>query len=773
MRKKDYKKFYKLKEVLGYKEFLIQKEISDIETGHNPKPINSLLYDFQKAITRWAIKRGRAAIFADCGLGKTPIQLEWSKQIHEKYNKPILILAPLAVSKQTIQEGIKFGIDVHLCRDQSHAINGINITNYEMLHKFKTSEFIGIVLDESSILKSFTGKYRTQIIESFCHTPYRLACTATPAPNDYMELGNHSEFLGVMTRPEMLSSFFINDAGDTGKWKLKGYAQSKFWKWVCSWAVMLNLPSDLGFENDGFILPKIEIHNHIVKYDKPHPGKLFALNAKTLSERRTARKETIKKRSEIAVQLIKKSKASWLLWCNLNAESDILKKSISKSVEIKGADSIEHKENSMLGFSNGNIKILITKPKIAGFGLNWQHCSNVIFMGLSDSYESYYQAVRRCWRFGQKNKVNIHIITANIEENVIKNIIRKEKDALKMREEMIKNMSNISKNEIKKRTRSKFEYKKAKKTGDNWTAYLGDAVEVIKEIDSDSIGYSIFSPPFASLFTYSNSARDMGNCRSKETFLKHFQFLIKELFRVIIPGRLVSVHCMNLPSTITNDGFIGMKDFRGDIIRYFEKEKFIYHSEVCIWKDPLIQAVRTKIITLVHKQVVKDSSRCTQGFADYIVTFRKPGINPKPISRGAGFEDYIGDNKIPDVKKTNDPKTNKHSHEIWQRYASPVWSDINQTRTLNYRRAKAEKDEKHICPLQLDVIDRCLELWSAPGDIVLSPFAGVFSEIYCAVKMERKAIGIELKESYFEQGIRNMEQLKKEKRRPKLFDLTK
>ena len=760
----------KIRSQLEYQNFLKLKKIVDLKTGHSPININPLLYDFQKAIIKWSIRRGRAAIFADCGLGKTPMQLNWADDVVKKTNNPVLILAPLAVSKQTKREGEKFGYSVNICESQSDIKAGINITNYEKLHKFEPSFFSGIVLDESSILKSYTGKFRNLIIKSFKKTPYRLACTATPAPNDYMELGNHSEFLGAMTRSEMLSSFFINDASDTGTWRLKKYGQPEFWKWVCSWGVILALPSDLGFENNGFILPGIKVHEHTVKHGKPLPDQLFVINANTLSERRQARKETIASRAAVAAKLINGSDEPWLVWCNLNDESRILTQLINGAVEVKGADTVGHKENSMIGFSDKKIKVLVTKPKIAGFGMNWQHCSNVIFMGLSDSYESYYQATRRCWRFGQKNKVNVHIITADIEGNVVENIKRKEMDAINMRESMVRNMSDISKKEIIGLTSSTDEYIENKQDGDGWTMYLGDCVDVIKKIDPDSIGYSIFSPPFASLFTYSNSNRDMGNCKSMDSFFEHLNFLIKELFRVIMPGRLVSIHCMNLPALMGVDGFVGMKDFRGDIIREFQKQNFIYHSEVCIWKDPLLQAVRTKALTLMHKQVVKDSSRCAQGFPDYIVTMRKPGKIPVPISRSAGFSEYIGESEIPRSKRTDDPRTNKLSHEIWQRYASPVWFDIRQTVVLNSKIARTEKDEKHICPLQLDTIDRCIELWSAPGDFVLSPFAGIGSEIYCAVKMGRIGIGIELKESYYRQAIKNLLKIKLEKRQRALFN---
>lgn len=298
--------------------------------------------------------------------------------------------------------------------------------------------------------------------------------------------------------------------------------------------------------------------------------------------------------------------------------------------------------------------------------------------------------------------------------------------------------------------------------GKNWAMYHGDCVEVIKGIPDNTIHYSLFSPPFASLFTYSNSERDMGNCKNDDDFFDHFDYLPPELYRVIMPGRLVSFHCMNLPCILSKDGFIGMKDFRGDLIRSFQKVGFIYHSEVCIWKDPLVQATRTKMLSLAHKQISKDSSRCGMGFADYVVTMRKPGDNPEPISHGRGFERYFGCDPEPRAGKTNDPRHNKYSHDVWRRYASPVWMDISQTRTLNVQQAREKDDERHICPLQLDVIARCLELWTNPNDVVLSPFAGIGSEGYEAIRLERKYIGIELKESYFSVAVKNLTKIENE-----------
>lgn len=283
--------------------------------------------------------------------------------------------------------------------------------------------------------------------------------------------------------------------------------------------------------------------------------------------------------------------------------------------------------------------------------------------------------------------------------------------------------------------------------GKNWTMYNGDSCEVLQGLPDNSIGYSCFSPPFSSLYTYSNSDRDMGNCKSDNDFYKHFKFIATELLRVIKPGRLVSIHCMLIPAMKERDGYIGLKDFRGDIIRLFQDTGFIFHGEVTIWKDPLLEAVRTKALGLMHKQLCKDSSRCRQGLPDYVVTMRKPGENKDLISHENGMITYAG---------SDDVKKGVYSHEVWRKYASPVWMDIRQTNTLNKNGAREEKDERHVCPLQLDTIERCLVLWSKPGDIVLSPFAGIGSEGYQAVKMDRKFIGIELKESYYKCAVKNL-----------------
>lgn len=424
-----------------YEKFLADKALFDEPTGiKNPSDISTKLFDFQKDMVRWALRRGRAAIFADCGLGKTPMQLEWARQVPGD----VLILAPLAVAAQTVREGEKFGIPVNRCKSQSDVIPGINIANYERLEAFDASKFTGVVLDESSILKSYDGKTRTLIIDNFAKTPFRLAATATPSPNDYMELGNHAEFLGVMTREEMLAMFFVHDGGETQKWRIKGHAEETFWKWVCEWAVMIRQPSDLGYDDKRFKLPTLHMHEHMVRATNAADGELFAMPAATLQERIGARRATVSDRVKNTADRVNASKESWIVWCNLNSESDMLRKLIPDSVEVKGSDSPEHKEKSMMDFADGKIRVLVTKSSICGFGMNFQVCPNMDFVGLTDSYEEFYQAVRRCWRFGQKKDVHAHMVCADTEGAVLQNIKRKESDAAKMAQEMVKNMKDLN-----------------------------------------------------------------------------------------------------------------------------------------------------------------------------------------------------------------------------------------------------------------------------------------------------------------------------------------
>jgi DNA modification methylase len=719
---------------MNYEKFLEHKKIIPIISGFDVEleELNKNLFDFQRVIVKWALKRGRAAIFADTGLGKTLMQTSWASSVVDYTGGDVLIVAPLCVAQQTVREGLKFGIDINFCRSQENAKSGINITNYEMLDKFNLDDYHGIVLDESSIIKNRDGKTRNSIIQSCQNVPYRLSCTATPSPNDFMELGNQSEFLGIMNMTEMLAMFFINDAGDTGTWILKGHGKSKFWEWLSTWACVIRSPADLGFDGSSYVLPKLNMFDHVVE-SKSTDG-LFADIATGLMERNAARKESIDDRVAKCADVVNNSDEQWVIWCHRNEEADKLTKLIDGAVDVSGSSSIEEKEIAVYGFLDGSIRVIVSKPKVLGSGMNFQHCHNTAFVGLSDSWEQYYQAIRRFYRFGQTKEVNVHVISAESEGAVVANIKRKEEQNEVIGYEMVKYMSESIKREIFGAGQEKMDYVRQVTEDEKWTIHNADCIDLAKEIETESIDFTIYSPPFESLFTYSNSDRDMGNNKSTGEFQLHYQFLIDETFRIMKQGRLVAVHCMNLTTSKVNDGFIGIRDFRGDIIRAHQKAGFIYHSEVCIWKDPVVAMQRTKALGLLHKTIKKDSSMSRQGLADYLVIFRKPGINEKPISHTA----------------------DEFPVQLWQKYASPVWFDIDQSRTLNFRDAREEDDVKHICPLQLDVIERAMDLWTAKDDLVFSPFTGVGSEGYTAVKMGRRFIGSELKPSYYEQAIKNM-----------------
>lgn len=730
-----------------YTAFLARKAVLAPATGLAKIPkLSRHLFPFQHDIVRWALRRGRAAIFADCGLGKTLMQLEWAKHLPGR----TLILTPLAVAQQTVREGEKFGIPVVYARDGADSGAKITVTNYEMLEHFDPTEYVGVVLDESSILKAYDGATRIRIIEAFQQTPFRLACTATPAPNDFMELGNHAEFLDAMSRTEMLAMFFVHDGGETQQWRLKGHAERDFWRWVCSWAVSLRKPSDLGYDDAGFELPPLHYHEVVV----PAPageGNLFPIEAQTLQERLQARRDSIPERVAHAERVIRASwtrnceqplttwRPQWVVWCNLNGEQDALAAKLGNAcVSIYGSLAPEEKMRRYSRFVAGEVPVLLSKPSIFGWGLNMQFSHHALFLGLSDSYEAFYQATRRQWRFGQRAAVEVYIVTAETEGRVVANIKRKEQDADRMAASMVEHMHELNEANLKGQQRTRAEYEESRAEGDGWTLHLGDCVEVSRRLPDSTVRYSIFSPPFASLYTYSNSERDMGNVRDKDEFAEHFGYLVGELYRLTLPGRLCSFHCMNLPTSKVRDGMIGIRDFRGDLIRAFEDAGWIYHSEVCIWKDPVTAMQRTKALGLLHKQLKKDSAMSRQGIADYLVTMRKPGENPEPVSH------------------TNE----SFPVSLWQRYASPVWMDIDPQDTLQYRSAREHADERHICPLQLDVIRRAVLLWSNPGDTVFSPFAGIGSEGYVALTEGRRFLGIELKRSYWMQAAKNLEAAK-------------
>lgn len=722
-----------------YDELIANKARKVAPRGIDHGPLNPSLFPWQSKLVSWALKTGRAALFEECGLGKTIQQLAWADEISK--HGDVLILCPLAVARQTAEEALRFGVRVHVVRDASDVTDGISVCNYDRLHMLDPARFVGVVLDESSILKAFTGKLRRQITDAFAATPYKLCCSATPAPNDFTELGQHADFLGICSPVQMLATYFINDTFDTGDWRLKKHAVGDFWRWVSSWASCVRMPSDVGGDDDGFNLPDVVMNFHSVDANLESSidtGELFVNPTMSATAMHAHNRKTMDARVERAAEIVNASTGPFVVWCETNDESAALKDAIPDSVEIVGANSAEQKEDKLAAFASGAARVIVTKASITGWGLNWQFCNQDMFVGLSHSFEKYYQAGKRIHRFGQKQTVNRHLIMTDAERTVFSNLMKKHAKHETMHELAKFTADNLREQHTELEMKTDIETVKT----DNWTAHHGDCVRVCKTLADESIGFSVFSPPFADLFTYSSDPQDMGNCAGNDDFLVQFDFLVEQLTRVMMPGRECAVHCVDLMTTKWKTGAIQLSRFADKITDAFQRRGWLFHSRITIWKSPVTEMQRTKAHGLLYKTLRSDSSDSRVGVPDYLMVFRKPGENPVPITHTP--EDFPLDR--------------------WQEIASPVWMTVDQGRVLNGDEARDQRDERHICPLQLDVIERALLMWSAKGDTVLSPFMGIGSEGYCAVRMGRKFVGAELKRSYWERAVFNLTKAEELKR---------
>ena len=717
-----------------YQEFLLSKRKSFTESGFRleQNKLNKQLKDFQKYGVQTALSKGKFAFFFDCGLGKTFCQLEWSKQVAKKTKGKVLILAPLAIVQQTKDEAVKFGIEVDV----------FDITNYDQLKNVDCSIYTGVVLDESSILKGRDGKLPSLIISSFKNTPYKLACTATPSPNDHMELGQHSEFLGAMSYLEMLAMFFVHDGGETSKWRLRKHAKDVFWKYVCEWSMAIDNPKTLGFNSDGYDLPEIEYIEHIIKVDN-NAGTLFNDVAISATDLHKDLNRSFDLRLAKAIEIVNAKDGQCIVWGLKNSETDLIAKMLPDAINVQGSDSPEYKAKYLNGFAKGEFKTLVTKTSIASFGMNYQNCNEMVFLSYDFKFEAFYQAVRRCYRFGQKNKVKVHILIPESQINVRANILEKQQRHF----EMINEMAKYSSETNYRSNKSNVVIKNKEVKTPNYHLINGDCVQETAKLSDNCADIVVFSPPFAELYVYSDKEEDMGNVSDYKQFEKHFKYLIPELKRTLKPGRICAIHCMDLPIQKGKEGYIGLRDFSGMITEWFQENGFIYHSRVTIWKNPVTEMQRTKALGLLHKTIKKDSVMTRVGIPDYILFFRNEGENQTPIThqdKDPSLSDYL-------------------PVDLWQKYASPVWYDIDYSRTLQYRSGRDGNDEKHIAPLQLDTIERILHLYSNVGETVLSPFGGIGSEGCTALKMDRKSISIELKESYFKINASNHKAFSEEK----------
>tara|TARA_Y100000310_G_scaffold166912_1_gene166610 strand:- start:1289 stop:3562 length:2274 start_codon:yes stop_codon:yes gene_type:complete len=751
----------------SYEQFLDSKRYKTLDNGRDVSigQVHSKLFGWQKDIVRWACRKGRAAVFLDTGLGKTFIQLEWARLMGES----TLIFAPLSVARQTVREAKKIDIDIKYVRSQSEISSDsiLWITNYEMAGEFDYSTFGAVVLDESSILKSIGGKTRKKLTELCSGIKYRLCCTATPAPNDYIELGNHTEFMGICKQSEMLAMFFVNankehtieleghtyrkkgtNKGGT-EWRLKHHAEQSFFRWLSSWAITMTKPSDLGYGDDGFVLPPLNIKPIYVKGEYKPANQLFFTHLHGITDRVKVRQSTLAGKLDKLQETVNGS-GQWIIWCGLDSESKAASSVLPDAVEIKGSDSIEHKVNSIEGFQDGNIRIIITKGKIAGFGLNLQNAHNMVFLGINDSWESYYQCIRREWRYGQTEPVNVYVIIHEAETEVYHNILRKDDMAKRLKGKLIEQIKDYEKGELGMDISIRQEYAQRDESSKTWIALQGDASVRLKEIESNSIDLSVYSPPFADLFTYTSSERDLGNCKDWGEFFEHYKFIINEVLRVTKPGRLTCVHTSDIPAMAQRDGYIGLRDFPGEVIRAYEKEGWIFTGRAFVQKNPQAQAIRVKSKALLFVQLRKDSSDSRPALVDQILIFKKDGENEVPIT----------------------PVQNGElDNETWIEWANGIWLNISEGDTLQFAKARGVDDEKHICPLQLGTINRCINLYSNPGERVLTPFGGIGSEAYMAVRLRRKATLIELKPEYFNVAVANLRKAEAQAKAVDMFSM--
>jgi DNA modification methylase len=763
-------------EMSKYNEFLESKKVIVNPVGFkiDDDSINSMLYDYQRDIVKIALWKGRFLLLQDCGLGKAPESLEWAHHVQQQTGKPVLIVAPLGVTYQLEQESKKFNRPITRIRHPDQ-LNGNNVvTNYEMLHQFEeyTDSFGGIVFDESSIFKSLGGKTRLMALKMVQDISYRLCASATPSPNDYDELLRQAEILGIMKEKEAKALFFIQDGNQANKWRLKGHAVDDFWEWVSEWAVAMRRPSDLGYSDDSFSRADLHIHEIVVpgKAFKNQVGQasLFPMEAKTMADRREARKSTIVERVSAMRTLLNGSGGildyvsdyvddePMIVWRQFLAEADEVTKQLPDVIDIRGSMTQEEKEDRIFDFSNGNSTRIVTDPRMFGHGMNWQHSRLQFFIGLSDSYESVYQAIRRQWRNFQERDVHVFFITASTEGAVVANIKRKEAQHNEMYDQIVSRMAKHYSHNVSQIGRQEMEYKVDNFTTDNSIVYLGDSTEMLKKEPDDSVALTITSVPFPGMYTYTNSARDAGNCKNGEETTEHIKYIMEQVYRVTMPGRLCCIHLTQEPLFKWKDGHVGRLDFRGDIIRMMQEMGWVYWSEISIVKNPQMKAMRTNDSGLTQASVHKDMTRAAPAMNDYVVIFKKLGEG-EPVSAliSPKYDKWDGWMNMDDWVT--------FAHGVWQfddetdllPLPEEIWLDIQESDILRLNGKQAHvqgrdnEDEKHLCPLQNGVIERLLMMYSNPKDIVLDPFSGQGTTGYWSIKYGRKYRGCELKESYW------------------------
>lgn len=827
----DYKKFLKRKVVIAEKHGIDTEFVQYSEK----------LFPHQKDIVKFCLDGGRRAIFANFGLGKTFMQLEIAKQLINLTNKPFLIVCPLGVSGEFKRDNRKLGTDLDITyitdTDNFELKNKpqIYLTNYERIRKgdIDASYFCGVSFDEASILRNLQTETTNYVLQHFKNVPYRFVATATPTPNDYIEILNYADYLGVISRGHALTRFFQRDSQKAGNLKLYENKKAEFWAWVSTWAAFLNSPADLGYDSTGYDLPKLNIIEHCVHYDlkeipldKYGTPMMFKDLSKSLIEVSREKRDSMVTRINKAIEISNSINGNVIIWHHLEAERQLLERCmIDEYISVFGSQKNDLKEKYLIEFSEGKYKHLLTKPKIAGQGCNFQeYCSDMIFAGIDYKFNDFIQAIHRIYRFGQTKEVNVHIIYTENETQVFKTLMRKWAKHLELQTEMINLVkefglnSNLVKSQME---RQMFENSK-KIELENVTMYNDDNVIAMNDIQDGSVQMILTSIPFGDHYEYSDNYNDFGHNDGNDKFFEQMDYLTPKLFKALEPGRVAAIHVKDRIRYSYQNGtkFTTIQDFSGITVSHFEKHGFFLIGKITVTTDVVAENNQTYRLGWTEK--CKDGSKMGVGLPEYILLFRKPPSHSnnayadKPVQKSK--EDYTkarwqldahsywrssGDRFLNidelckmEVKNICSAWKNKNKSEIYNFFRhveicenldkkdklsstfmtlpvhsnNPlVWTDINRMNTLNTFQANSKK-EKHICPLQFDIIERLIELYTMENEIVLDPFSGLFSTSYKALQMKRKSIGIELKTEYFMDGLHYVKAMIQKLNIPTMFD---
>lgn len=755
------------------------KELDFIEKNENH------LFDYQRFILNLAMKKKKFAVWADCGLGKTAIFLAWIRRLLPLVKeKKILIISPLMVIKQTLEEekkfyGINFIDDIHNMKieDWINSDSIIGITNIDKFYKSYDfqGKILAVVLDESSILKNADGKTRNCLIESFKGVPFKLCCSATPAPNDREEYANHAVFLDyVRSNNEFFARFFVTK--EKG-WIIKPHGFESFYKYLSEWSVFLRNPEKYNFKNNLSVLPLPEFHTIDIQWTQEQLK--FVKQKNLLGEVSDAFDKKIyylklskgfmnvekkinyvktNKIKEIISILEKHKGKKIIVWVIYNEEERILLNAFKnlglKIAHINGKTTEEERIKIIENFRDSHTDVLISKTTLLGFGLNMPFVTVHIFSGLTDSYEQFYQSIKRSYRYGATESLQVYLPVTPAEKKILTNVLRKKEefdfDSNKQEQFFIKNLNG----ELNEFFNRPFENVKVEKMNTkivsesrDWKLFNGDSIKILRELKKESVDLAVFSPPFASLFTYSNELADMGNSGDgHDEFNLHFEFFLSGLFDVIKSGRIVCCHLSQLATLKGRDGFVGLRDFRGKIIELFKKSGFLFFGEWVISKNPQMQAIKEKVRSLSFAQLESDRLGSRSGLNDMILVFKKTGEAETKLT----------------------PDFSAPSRDEWIEWACGVWGGIRESDTLNVRGTKSNDDVKHICPLNLEVIRRCIRMYSTENELILDPFNGIGSVGVIALQLKRKYLGIELKKEYFEESEHNLKNANIFKFRPGL-----